>query len=116
MRNILFLSALSLLILSSCKKEEIVEPIEPNNQTLSYNSIKSIIESNCLGCHDPNQNAYIVDLTSYNHIKSYLDTENNSMIDRLNSDNEFYRMPPSGNLSDADKQQLIDWINSGYSE
>ena len=46
-------------------------------------------------------------------IKNYLDGTN-TMIDRLNSDDEFYRMPPSGNLSDADKQKLIDWINDGY--
>jgi hypothetical protein len=54
-------------------------------------------------------------LTNYESIKNYLDGTN-TMIDRLNSDDEFYRMPPSGNMSDADKQKLIDWINDGYLE
>ena len=88
-------------------------PIEPQVET--YSTIKSVLESNCLGCHSPSQNAYIIDLTNYQSIKNYLDGDN-TMIDRLNSDDEFYRMPPSGNLSEANKQKLIDWINSGYEE
>ena len=54
-------------------------------------------------------------MTNYQFIKNYLDGTN-TMIDRLNSNDEFYRMPPSGNLSDIDKQKLIDWINNGYLE
>lgn len=113
MRNIIFYSMLCLLLFHSCKKEEIIEPV---NQTEGYNSIKSILENSCLECHSPSQNAYIADFTSYELVKSYLDNENNTMIDRLNSDDEFYRMPPSGYLSDNDKQKLINWINSGYTE
>jgi hypothetical protein len=116
MRHILFSSMLCLLVISSCKKEEIQDPVEPVDQTETYNSVKNIIENSCLGCHSTSQNAYIHDFTSYEFVKAYLETENNTMIERLNSDDEFYRMPPSGNLSDTDKQKLIDWINSGYNE
>ena len=115
MRLILFSALLLATLFTSCKKEEITEPINPTPQLETYSSVKTIVESSCLGCHSPNQNAYIVDLTNYESIKNYLDGTN-TMIDRLNSDDEFYRMPPSGNLSDADKQKLIDWINDGYLE
>lgn len=110
---------LCLIFISSCKKEEIVDsadPVDPIDQIETYNSVKSIIQNNCLGCHSPSQNVYVHDFTSYELIKAYLDNDNNNMKDRLNSDDEFYRMPPSGNLSNTDKQQLIDWIDSGYTE
>ena len=112
MRLFLFLNVIVILI-TSCKKEEIpvpIEPIEPQLET--YSSVKSIFELNCLGCHSTSQNSYIIDLTNYTSIKTYLDNSNNTMIERLNSDDEFYRMPPSGKL--LNKQKLINWINSGY--
>ena len=114
MRLILFFASLFAIVFTSCKKEEIpelVEPIIPQEET--YSSIKIILESSCLECHSPEQNTYIIDMTNYQSIRNYLDGTN-TMIDRLNSDDEFYRMPPSGNLSDIDKQRLIDWINNGY--
>lgn len=116
MRSFLFFVLLSMVLFTSCKKEEMPAPIDPiEPQVETYSTIKSVLESNCLGCHSPIQNAYIIDLTNYQSIKNYLDGDN-TMIDRLNSDDEFYRMPPSGNLSEANKQKLIDWINSGYEE
>ena len=113
MRLILFSALLLAMIFTSCKKEEIAGPIDSAPHVETYSTVKTILESYCLGCHSPNQNAYIVDLTNYESIKNYLDGTN-TMLERLNSDDEFYRMPPSGNLSDADKQNLIDWINTGY--
>ena len=120
MRSFLFFVLAITVSFTSCKKEEIPTPIDPvdpiDPQVETYSSIKSIFESNCLGCHSPSQNAYISDFTNYSSIQVYLDNTDNTMIDRLNSDDEFYRMPPSGNLSQTDKQKLIDWINSGYEE
>ena len=115
MRLILFSALLSAILFTSCKKEEIPEPIDPTPQVETYSSVKTILESSCVGCHSESGNASFLDLTTYSSIKTYLDG-NNTMLDRLNSDDEFSRMPPSGNLSDADKQKLIDWINDGYLE
>lgn len=115
MRFFLYTILFSVLLITSCKKEEIPEPIDPEPQIESYSTIKSVFETTCLGCHSPQQNVYIIDLTNYQSIKNYLDGAN-TMIDRLNSDDEFYRMPTSGNLSETDKQRLIDWINNGYAE
>ena len=112
MRLILFSALLLATLFTSCKKEEITEPIDPTPHVETYSSVKSILESNCLGCHSPNQNAYIVDLTNYESIKNYLDGTN-TMIEGLTQMMNFIDAP-SGNLSDADKQNLIDWINTGY--
>ena len=115
MKQTIFTFFMLLLIISSCKKEELSEPIEPiEPQVETYASIKSIIDNNCVQCHAINQNAYITDFTSYDNISSYLDNPDNTMIDRLNSDDEFYKMPPNGELSQTDKGLLISWINDGY--
>jgi hypothetical protein len=119
MKQTVFYLSMLLLTISSCKKEEIPEPLPspvPEPQVDTYISIKSIIDINCVGCHAPSQNAYLVDLTNYNSISNYLDNPNNTMIDRLNSDVEFYKMPPEGDLYQEDKDRLIDWINDGYLE
>lgn len=115
MRLILFSNLLLARLFTSCKKEEIHEPIDPTLQLETYSSVKTILYSSCSGYHSPAQNTYIIDLTNYQSIKNYLDGTN-AMIERLISDDEFYRMPPSGNLSYADKQKLTDWINDGYLE
>ena len=115
MRLILFFAFLLAILFTSCKKEEIPELAELTPQEETYSSVKIIIESSCLDCHSPDLNTYIIDMTNYQSIKNYLDGTN-TMIDRLNSNDEFYRMPPSGNLSDIDKQKLINWINNGYPE
>tara|TARA_B100000886_G_scaffold234436_1_gene163923 strand:- start:8199 stop:8546 length:348 start_codon:yes stop_codon:yes gene_type:complete len=115
MRFIAFFAFLFAILFASCKKEEIPELVEPILQEETYSSIKIILESSCLGSHSPDQNTYIIDMTNYQSKKKYLDGTN-TMIDRLNSDDEFYRMPPYCNLLDVDKQKLIDWINNGYFE
>ena len=117
MKNQILYFGLALLMLGACKKEELPAPDStPVPQTESYNTIKSIVEVNCLGCHSSSQNAYIPDYTTYSNIKNYLDQANNTLVDRLNSDEEFYKMPPSGNLDESDKSKLISWINDGYPE
>lgn len=113
-KSIIFFILISVFFVA-CKKEEL--PPETDSslpQTETYNSIKSIVEVNCLGCHSSSQNAYIPDYTTYSNIKDYLDQANNTFVDRLNSDDEFYRMPPSGSMSQNDIDKLISWINDGY--
>lgn len=118
MKKTIFTFFVLLLVISSCKKEEMPEPIvTPEPQTIiTYASIKSIVDNNCVQCHATAQNTYIADFTSYANLSSYLDNPDNTMIDRLNSDEEFYKMPPNGELSQIDKDLLIAWINDGYIE
>ena len=107
-----FFTILFSIIFSSCKKNEIDNSIDFNPNFSTYTNVKIIFDSNCVGCNY-SQNPYIIDLTNYTLIKNYLDGTN-TVIERLESDDEFYRMPPSLSLLDYDKQNLIDWINTGY--
>jgi len=117
MKSQLYIFTLVSLLFFSCKKEEVVDPDPlPNSQELSYNSIKSIVQDHCLSCHAQNQNAYIPSFETYDLISSYLEIPNNTMIDRLNSNVDNYKMPPSTDLSAADKSSLISWINEGFLE
>lgn len=116
MKQTIFNFFVLLLVISSCKKEELPEPIIATESEIieTYVSIKSIIDNNCVQCHAIAQNPYLTDFTSYANLSSYLDNPDNTMIDRLNSDEEFYKMPPNGELSQTDKDLLISWINDGY--
>ena len=115
MRLFLFFTLSFLIIFSSCKKEEIPTPIKPSKVQETYQSIKNILEINCINCHSASGSASFLDLTLYIYVKTYLDG-NNSFTDRISSDDEFYRMPPSGDLSEEEKNRLIDWVNTGYLE
>ncbi len=115
MRLFLFFTIFISIIFSSCKKEEIPTFIEPLQVQETYQSIRKILEINCVDCHIVSGSASFLDLTSYINIKTYLDG-NNTFIDRLSSEDEFYRMPPNGNLSEEEKNRLINWVNTGYSE
>ena len=111
--RLFFFTILFSILFSSCKKNEISDSIDFTPNFSTYSSVKITFDSNCVGCHSSSQNSYIIDLTNYNSIKNYLDGTN-TMIERLESEDEFYRMPPSGSLSEIEKQNLIDWINTGY--
>ena len=115
MRLILFFTILFSIIFSSCKKEEIPTHINPSQVQETYQSIRNILEINCINCHYVSGSASFLDLTSYINVKTYLDG-NNTFIDRLSSDDEFYRMPPNDDLSDEEKNRLINWVNTGYLE
>lgn len=105
------------MVFVACKKEELpISDSSPTSQTETYNSVKIIFETNCLGCHSMSQNSYIPDYTSYNNIKQYLDQPNNTFVERLNSEDEFFRMPPSGSMSESEINTLTTWINDGYPE
>ena len=75
MKKTIFTFFVLLLVISSCKKEEMPEPIvTPEPQTIiTYASIKSIVDNNCVQCHATAQNTYIADFTSYANLSSYLD-------------------------------------------
>lgn len=115
MRLFLFFAIFISIIFSSCKKEEIPTSIDPLQVQETYQSIRKILEINCINCHFVSGSASFLDLTSYINVKTYLDG-NNTFIDRLSSEDEFYRMPPNGNLSEEEKNRLINWVNTGYLE
>ena len=103
-------------VVSSCKEETDPVIIEPTPQE-TYSTLKIVIDQNCVGCHSYGGNAAAYgDLSNYSSIKSILDNSSQEFINRISSDDENYRMPPSGSLSSSQIGKLIDWVNDGYPE
>ena len=115
MRPLYILLASFSIALLACTQEEI-EPVvtEPSTPNLKYSDVSYIIQDNCVGCHSYGGNAEASGDFSY--YQGFLPFQNSTsnFIDRLQSNDEDYRMPPSGEMSAAQIDSLISWINSGY--
>ena len=111
MKKIITIALLLLFILSSCTSE--TEVTNPNPITISYtNSVKTIIDGNCLACHiDPPVNNAPMHLTTYQSIKESV--ENRNLIGRI----EDGTMPPgNNNLTPAQIKTIKDWQSEGFKE
>lgn len=96
---------------SSCstsviEKTVIIETIKYNNDA------KTIIDNNCVSCHNSIDLVAGLDLSTYNALR--LATESGNVISRIN--NSSAPMPPSGLMS-ADLIATIEkWKEDGYLE
>ena len=116
-------TALSLIMISSCKKEEEAAPqtTTPTTTTntvvatvpVTYsNTVSSIISTHCtVTCHTSGKSGWpAAHLTTYSGVKAEVDagTFYNRVIYQKN-------MPPSGSspLSADEIQKLTEWINNG---
>jgi hypothetical protein len=96
---------------SSCEK----------GPTTTYQDVKHIVTTSCAvsGCHDHITVRQNIDFSSYatmsgsTGLKNALATNNNSFHDRVLVKQN---MPPSGSLSQADKDLLQLWVDSNYPE
>jgi len=84
----------------------------PISGDITYtNSIRSIVNSNCISCHGSTpSNGAPMSLTTYTEVKNA--TQNRGLITRI----ENGTMPPSGNLSTSQIQLFKDWKSDGYLE
>lgn len=101
----------------SCTKDKAKTPETTNNpqstncDTVIYKynaNVKSIITSNCSGCHSsgsPNGN-----LTDYSSLKTY--ALSGALIGSLKGQG-YTLMPPSGKLSDCDIKGIENWVIAG---
>ena len=118
MKKIIYTS-LFLTTLLSCSNDSIddlLEPI-PEGQVISYNNtVKAIIDNNCISCHNsPPINGAPFALINYDNVVL---ATNNALIDRISRQNgESGAMPLGGprlpqNLIDA----IITWKDEGLLE
>ncbi|WP_203257034.1 hypothetical protein [Hyunsoonleella ulvae] len=113
-----FLS-LSLLLLIGCSNDSQNDLIEDQNPTESVtytNTIQSIINNNCVGCHsDPPQNGAPFPLANFDQVFS---RANNGQLLRAMSrqTGEPRAMPPSGRLPQATIDLVEQWIEDGLEE
>ena len=92
--------------LKKVKTEEKAKPEE-----ISYSSsVKSIIKTNCIGCHSGSSPAGGTALTTYKSVRTQ--TENGNLLKRINDINA--PMPKNG-LMDLELREVIkQWSLNGY--
>ncbi len=87
----------------------------------TYQDVRNIISTSCAvpGCHDPITIRKNIDFSSYSTmsgatgLKNALTINSNSFYDRVLVQQN---MPPNATMTQADKNILQDWVDSGYPE
>jgi uncharacterized membrane protein len=104
-------SAASLLIYAvaiiSCRYDAITQP----QSNLLFPKVKTIIQTNCLGCHSPGGEGMPVVLTTDDDIVQLAESIKHATVDPVSPRNR--RMPPTGDLSEEDKNTIAEWFEGG---
>ncbi len=119
-KNILFAGVMSCLCFSCSDDSEDdlipvapVDPIDPVIELITYtNNVKSIIDNNCVVCHqgvDPAGGLYLRD---YNEVKSAV--LNNGLLNRIND--AANPMPQGGLLPQSIRDIIDQWNTDGLLE
>lgn len=112
-KQLIIAIGMAFFILQSCTSDSNDEIDLTNDSTtteVTYrNSIKSIIDTNCISCHGtPPTNNAPMSLNTYDQVKNAVESRN------LISEIETGSMPPVGNLSSTQIQQIKSWQSSGF--
>ena len=116
-----------ILLLSSCNFDKLPKPIPPDcDPIVTYNDqIRPIIERNCSyeGCHDGIGANPPGNLTTFDNMRVYFNSEGFERFVIFEKDNPVVGMPPSyapagrpQDLTDEELTLFQDWINCGYLE
>jgi len=73
--------------------------------------INTIIEKNCVSCHNGPSGNKGVDLSSYTSIKVYSD--NGLLKNSILAENGVAQMPTTGRMPDCEVNKLLKWIEAG---
>ncbi len=102
---ILSLLSFILLVAAGIRDEK------PKEQSVTYeNTIRSIMQENCISCHAGNTPAAGIDFSSYKTVKKY--AQWGRITDRIN--NERRPMPPKGMMPSEKRIAIQKWIETGY--
>ncbi len=114
--SLLCLSALFLLGCSNDSPSDLIEEQNPNVAITYDNTIQSIINNNCLGCHsNPPQNGAPFPLVNFDQVFSRAD--NGQLLRSISRQTgEPRAMPPSGRLPQATIDLVEQWIEEGSIE
>lgn len=75
-------------------------------------SITPIIQANCLNCHNPNVLNGGLDLSTHSNVVDAI--QNRNLLQRINHENGFPPMPPSGTqLSACNLRKFDKWVDAG---
>jgi hypothetical protein len=118
----LMLSLLALMSFAGCyyDNEEELYPEVPglvcDTVDVSYvNTVKPILEANCINCHEGNFPSGNVLLDTYAEVAK--SANNGSLYGVLSGNPAYSAMPPSGaKLRDCDIRKIKSWIDDGARE
>ena len=114
--KLLSVSVLLLILLSSCSNDSTNDLITINNNTISYtNSVKSIINNNCLQCHGATPSfGAPMSLTTYEEVRDAV--LNRGLIDRISrTEGQSGAMPLGGpKLPQVSINVISQWENEGF--
>ncbi|QEC68657.1 hypothetical protein FRZ67_15570 [Panacibacter ginsenosidivorans] len=79
--------------------------------TLLFPKVKAIIQANCVECHSPGGQGLPVNLTSDDAIVQDAALIKAATVDPASPRNR--RMPPNGDLPEADKTIIAQWFEEG---
>lgn len=80
---------------------------------VKYNSdVKNIMTNQCSSCHGSANGVGGFSLATYADVKQY--GEAGSLLSRINSTSN--PMPPSGLMSQENRDVIQNWVNGGYAE
>lgn len=102
----------------SCSNDSENDLVEQQNfDTITYsNTVKNIINNNCVGCHsDPPQNGAPFPLSNFNQVFSRAD--NGQLLRSIQRQTgEPRAMPPSGRMPQSTIDFIEQWIEDGAKE
>jgi mono/diheme cytochrome c family protein len=113
------IAAFSVFLFAACTNETESDLLDQNiPNTITYtNSIKSIMDNNCISCHGTNPvNGASISLTTYQKVKDAV--INKGLIDKISKNQDAAGMMPYGGtrLPQSTIDQVIAWKNTGFKE
>jgi uncharacterized membrane protein len=107
-------AVLPIVLLSfNCQKKAASDSDTPSSSGPYFTKVKSIIQSNCISCHDPagSWQGRPTDLSSDDKIVQAAAAIKAAVADPVTPTNQ--RMPQGGQLSQEDINTIVSWFNKG---
>lgn len=90
-------------------------PTQPVTTTNYNTNVKSIIDANCIGCHQSGRSAGFRPLTTFTEVKAAV--ENAGLLNRIQLQNgQQGLMPQGGRMSQANIDLILKWNTDGLRE
>jgi uncharacterized membrane protein len=108
------------ILLFSCSYEKIEPPAANNSEDeliiedITYtNDVKPILDQHCISCHSPSGSQSWLDVSTYSGAKAQV--TNGGIQSRVINESPS-PMPPSGGISQEEKNIIQTWIDQGTIE
>jgi hypothetical protein len=92
--------------------EEELYPSTCDTSSVTFASVNTILQANCLSCHNSSLSSGNVNLDGHTQVKTYAD--NGKLMGTITHSSGFVPMPQGGNkLSDCEIATIQKWILNG---